>query len=51
MRAKNILSILFIAISLNSCSSDEPQGDQGGDQGVGSIDHFKGTEMLNQFKL
>ena len=25
MRAKNILSILFIAISLNSCSSDEPQ--------------------------
>ena len=23
MRAKNILSILFIAISLNSCSSDE----------------------------
>ena len=25
MRTKNILSILFIAISLNSCSSDEPQ--------------------------
>lgn len=25
MRAKNILSILFIVISLNSCSSDEPQ--------------------------
>ena len=25
MRAKNILSILFIAISLNSCSSDEPR--------------------------